>query len=201
MSVPPHPHGRGRRMTRLPNPDPALFPPDLVDFLAQVPQHAAFDLLAHSVSTVRPFLLQGQAQLTGLQLPSRTRELVILTTASTTECDYEFVQHVPISQSEGVSDAVREAIRRKDFDDPALSAHDRAVVGFVAAVVASPTVPDEVFDAVRTYLTDREVVETLQVTGFYWSFGRTCTVLEVDIEAAHGTAVVEASSCYREQPG
>jgi len=30
-------------------------------------------------------------------------------------------------------------------------------------------------------LTEREIVEVLQVAGFYWSFGRVCTVLDVEI--------------------
>jgi len=33
----------------------------------------------------------------------------------------------------------------------------------------------------------------MQVAGFYWSFGRVCTVLEIEVEDDHGTAVVEAS--------
>ena len=104
-------------LARLPYPDRNTFPADLRQFLAQVPQHAAFDMLSHSVSTVQPFLLQGQAQFTGLALPARTRELVILTTATAADCEYEFVQHVPISEAEGVQPSVREAIHRRDFDD------------------------------------------------------------------------------------
>lgn len=60
-------------------------------------------------------------------------------------------------------------------------------------MVAHPRVPDDVFAAVREHLTDREIVEALQVTGFYWSFGRVCTVLDVETEAAHRTAVVATS--------
>jgi alkylhydroperoxidase family enzyme len=180
-------------MARLLSPDTASFPLELREFLAQVPRQAAFDILSHSVSTIRPFLLQGVAQFTALELPARSRELVILTTASMTGCDYEFVQHVPISESAGVHPSVRETIRRKDFQGSALSQHDRAIVTFVAEVVANPRVPDDVFAAVREYLSDREIVEVLQTTGFYWSFARVCTVLDVTVEEAQGTAVVEAS--------
>ena len=70
---------------------------------------------------------------------------------------------------------------------------------FAAEVVARPRVPDDVFTAVRQHLTDREIVETLQVAGFYWSFGRVCTVLDVEIEAAHGTAVVVTSRRMRQE--
>jgi hypothetical protein len=69
-------------VVRLSPPDPEQMPGELRDFLKQVPQHAAFDILSHSVSTVRPFLEQGIAQYTGLELPARSRELVIQTTAT-----------------------------------------------------------------------------------------------------------------------
>jgi alkylhydroperoxidase family enzyme len=180
-------------MARIGKPDERRFPHELQEFMSQIPRHAAFDLLAHSVATVMPFLKQGQAQFAALELPERSRELVVLTAAVFVECEYEFVQHVPISEAAGVTEAVRDAIRRKDLTADVLSDADRALVAFVAAVLGQPTVPDDVFQAVRSYLTDRELVEVLQVTGYYWSFGRLCTVLDVEIEPAHGTEVIEVS--------
>ena len=109
------------------------------------------------------------------------------------QAEYEFVQHVPISESAGVDPEIREAIHRLEFGSPRLSADDRAVVDFTAAVVRDPAVSDEVFDAVHAVLSNREILEAMQVIGFYWSFGRVATVLQVEIEPAHGTAVVEAS--------
>jgi alkylhydroperoxidase family enzyme len=150
-------------------------------------------MMSYSVSTIESFIRQGQAQYTGLELPPRDRELVILTTAAVARAEYEFVQHVPISEAMGVDPAIREAIHREELDSPLLSAHDQAITKFAAAVVRGPFVSDETFAAVRAELSDREIVEALQVIGFYWSFGRVATVLEVEIEAAHGTAVVEAS--------
>ncbi|MGI5141277.1 MULTISPECIES: hypothetical protein [unclassified Streptomyces] len=100
---------------------------------------------------------------------------------------------MPISASCGVPDAVRDAIKRKDFNAPELPDNDRAIVRFVAAVVAAPTVSDEIFSAVKERLTPREILEIMQVTGFYWSFGRVCTVLEVEVENDHGDAVIDAS--------
>jgi alkylhydroperoxidase family enzyme len=180
-------------MARLPYPDRTTFPQELQDFLAKVPEHLNFDMMSYSQSTIEAFILQGQAQYTGLELPPRTRELVILTTAATAEAEYEFVQHVPISEAMGVDPQIREAIHRLDLDSPLLSAHDQAVTKFVAAVVHSPLVDDATFAAVREILSNREIVEVLQVIGYYWSFGRVATVLQVEVEPAHGTAVVEVS--------
>jgi alkylhydroperoxidase family enzyme len=180
-------------MARLPYPDRTTFPQELQDFLAQVPEHLNFDMMSYSVSTIELFIRQGQAQYTGLELSPRDRELVILTTAARTKADYEFIQHVPISEATGVDPALREAIRRQETGSAAIPARDQAIVAFAAAVADGPFVPDEVFAAVRDVLGPREIVEALQVIGFYWSFGRVATVLQVEIEAAHGTAVVQAS--------
>ncbi|MGW5479176.1 carboxymuconolactone decarboxylase family protein [Streptomyces sp. NPDC004008] len=180
-------------MSRLTYPDRQDLPKELREFLDQLPQHAAFDMLSHSQATIEIFLRQGQAQFTQLALSPRDRELTILTTASATDCEYEFTQHVPISASVGVSDAVRDAIERKDFNAPQLPGDDRAIIRFVAAVIAAPTVSDEIFSAVKQRLTPREILEIMQVIGFYWSFGRVCTVLDVEVEKDHGDAVIDAS--------
>jgi alkylhydroperoxidase family enzyme len=183
-------------MARLPYPDRKTFPQELQDFLAQVPEHLNFDMMSYSVSTIELFIRQGQAQYTGLELSPRDRELVILTTAAMIKVEYEFIQHVPISEAMGVDPAIREAIHRQELDSAVIPARDQAIVAFAAAVVDGPLVSNAVFAAVRAVLGPREIVEALQVIGFYWSFGRVATVLEVEIEAAHGTAVVQASQNF-----
>lgn len=45
---------------------------------------------------------------------------------------------------------------------------------------------DEVFEQAREFLTERELVEVLQVVGYYWSFGRISTVLAVEVTKAYG---------------
>jgi alkylhydroperoxidase family enzyme len=180
-------------VSRLPYPDRKAFPQELQDFLATVPEHLNFDMMSYSQATIESFIRQGEAQYTRLELPPRSRELAILTTAAVTRAEYEFVQHVPISEAMGVDPQIRKAIRDQLFDSPLLSADDQAITKFVAAVVRNPTVDDETFAAVRKILSNREIVEVLQVVGFYWSFGRVATVLEVEVEAAHGTAVIAAS--------
>jgi hypothetical protein len=111
---------------RFPYPDRKTFPQELQDFLAQVPEHLNFDMMSYSQSTIESFIRQGEAQYTGLE-PPRLRELVILTTAAVTSAEYEFVQHVPISEAMGVDSRIREAIHKQDFDSALLSADDQAI--------------------------------------------------------------------------
>ena len=109
-------------------------------------------MMSYSESTIKSFIRHGEAQYTGLELPPRSRELIILTTAAVASAEYEFVQHVPISEAMDVDPRIREAIHQQDFDSSLLSADDQAITKFVAAVVRSPTVGDDTFAAVRKIL-------------------------------------------------
>jgi alkylhydroperoxidase family enzyme len=95
-------------------------------------------MMSYSESTIKSFIRHGEAQYTGLELPPRSRELIILTTAAVASAEYEFVQHVPISEAMDVDPRIREAIHQQDFDSSLLSADDQAITKFVAAVVRSP---------------------------------------------------------------
>jgi len=151
---------------RFPYPDRKTFPQELQDFLAQVPEHLNFDMMSYSHSTIESFIRQGEAQYTGLELPPRSGELDILTTAAVASAEHEFVQHVPISEAMGVDPQIREAIHKQDYDSSPLSADDQAITKFAAAVVRSPTVDDDIFAAVRKILSNREIVEACRSSGF-----------------------------------
>ncbi|MEV0471731.1 carboxymuconolactone decarboxylase family protein [Streptomyces prunicolor] len=168
-------------MTRLQDPDPNDVPEDVARFLADFPPDPMFKMLTHSPSTVRPFIGLAQALYTSLELPVRERELAILTVAEGVRCDFVFTQHVPLSRNAGVDDATRELIKNGDHTHPALSKHDRAVIQLAAEVVAGPRVSDEVFAAAGEFLSARELVELLHVCGYYWTFCRLCTALDVQL--------------------
>ncbi|GAX57460.1 carboxymuconolactone decarboxylase family protein [Streptomyces olivochromogenes] len=168
-------------MTRLRDPDPNDIPEDVARFLADFPPDPMFRMLAHSPSTVQPFIGLAQALYTSLELPVRARELAILTVAEGVRCDFVFTQHVPLSRNAGVDDATRELIKNGDHVNSALSKHDRAVIQFAAEVVAGPRVSDEVFAAAGEFLSSRELVELLHLCGYYWTFSRLCTVLDVQL--------------------
>jgi alkylhydroperoxidase family enzyme len=168
-------------MSRLPDPDPQTIPANVEDFLTQFPPDAMFKMLTHSVSTVQPFIGLAQAIYTSLQLPIRTREVVILTVADAVECDFVFTQHIPISEAAGVDQDLRRLIRRRDHANPTMSEPDRTIVQFATEVVTQPRVSDATFAAARALLTAREVVELLHVCGYYWTFSRICTTLDVDL--------------------
>jgi alkylhydroperoxidase family enzyme len=173
-------------MPRLTDPDPAAFPAEVREFLTSLPPDPMVKMMSHSAGTVMPFVQLARAQFTALELPGRSRELVILTVAEYTDSTFVAAQHDPISRAAGVDERTRQLIRDRQLDSPELSPSDRVLLRFTAEVVRSPRVRDELFVLARAFLTDRELVEVLQVIGYYWSFGRISTVLDVEVTKVYG---------------
>ncbi|MEH1165295.1 hypothetical protein V6V47_07900 [Micromonospora sp. CPCC 205539] len=184
-------------MPRLADPDPSAAPDDVRDFLSTLPPDPLVKMLAHSVGTVKPFVQLARTQFTALELPARSREIVILTVAEWTDCEFETAQHAPMSEEAGVDQRTRDIISGRDLDSPHLSPYDRTLIRFAAEVVQRPRVADDLFDQVRQFLTEREIVEVLQVVGYYWSFGRVCTVLNVELTKVYADGQVSAPDTDR----
>jgi alkylhydroperoxidase family enzyme len=179
-------------MARIGYPRREAIPDDLACMLDEMPRHAPIDMLAHSPEVARKFLRLAQAQFTALELPLRDRELLILAMAAQVGCEYEYRQHIPISEAAGVDPSLRESIWESTVEESKLPARERALLAFVGAVVHSPFVEEGRFADARQNFTEREIVEMLQLIGFYWGLGRLCTVLDVDIETATDLTSVNA---------
>jgi alkylhydroperoxidase family enzyme len=143
-------------------------------------------MLSYSGGTVKPFVQLAKAQFTSLELPARSRELVILTVAEYTASTFVAAQHDPIALAAGVGERTRQLIRDRHLDSPELSRADRALICLTAEIVQRPRVSDEIFQQAHEFLTDRELVEVLQLTGYYWTFGRISTVLDVEVTKVYG---------------
>jgi alkylhydroperoxidase family enzyme len=143
-------------------------------------------MLSQSASTVKPFVQLAKTLLTSLELPARSRELVILTVAEYTASTFVAAQHEPMAAAAGVGERIRQLIRDRQLGSPELSPADRALIRLTAEVVQRPRVPGEILQQAREFLTDRELVEVLQVTGYYWTFGRISTVLDVEVTKVYG---------------
>jgi alkylhydroperoxidase family enzyme len=162
--------------------------------LDQMPRHAPVDMLAHSPQVAEQALRVAHAQFTSLELSTRNRELVILTVAARERCEYEYTQHVPASEAAGVDPALREAIWRRDVGAESLTDEDRALLAFVGVVLDRPDASETDVAGARRHFSDREIVEILQLIGFYWGLGRLCTVLDLEIDTPDGLTSLEALS-------
>jgi alkylhydroperoxidase family enzyme len=179
-------------MAKIPFPNRGDAPADLSVMLDQMPAMAPVDMLAHSPALARQFLLLARAQFTTLELTARHREILILTVAAHVECEYEYEQHIPISQDAGVSPALREAIWTGKLDTGEIDSQDHALIEFVRDVLQAPFVSEPAMAAIGSRFSAREIVEILHLTGFYWGFGRLCTVLDIEIETPDGLTSIDA---------
>ncbi|ODR10128.1 hypothetical protein BHQ21_03245 [Mycobacterium sherrisii] len=112
--------------------------------------------------------------------------MAILTVAGCCDCEYIAAQHEPMAATAGLSDTERAAIARKDFVGSDLTPLDRTVAEFVTAVIGAPRVSDRLFDQARGALTDREIIEVLQICGYYWCLARVATILDLKPTTIYG---------------
>lgn len=178
-------------MARLPYPSRDAMPVDTAHLLNKLPRNNITEMFAHAHPLAEPFLRMAQAQFTALELSDRQRELLILAVSGLVECDYEYVQHIPIVAAAGIDAELRDRVRGGEFDAPD-DPGERALLALVAAVVRAPRITDEVFATTRRHLTDRQIVEVLQLVGFYWGIGRMATILELELDIAEGLESITA---------
>jgi alkylhydroperoxidase family enzyme len=138
--------------------------------------------LLHSASLARGWnslmgAIRGQTQLDGA-----LRELVILRVAVLNRAPYEFGQHAPVALAEGLSQAQVDAVR--DWQGSALfDARQRDVLAYADAMTLQVQVPQQLFDALRAHLSDREVVELTATVAGYNMVSRFLEALQIEIES------------------
>jgi 4-carboxymuconolactone decarboxylase len=181
-------------LARIPYPDSDQAPDPVREALAALPPLNIFRMLSHAESAFRPFLRFGGAILGDLRLDPKLRELAILQVAAQSDAEYEWVQHVAIGLAVGLTEDQMAAVRRGAIDsDASLSDTDRAVLRFAAEVIDGPRVSDETFAAVSRSLSPREIVELLLTIGNYLMLARVMTTLELELDAAVGSQVIDAA--------
>jgi 4-carboxymuconolactone decarboxylase len=169
-------------MARIPYIEPEQAPEPIREVFEVAPPLNIFKTLAHAETAFRPFMRFGGAILTKLALDPVLRELAILQVARQAEAEYEWVQHVAIGQSVGITDEQIAALEGGDVEAAVFDDVQQAVLVFTREVVASPRVADKTYESLKQHLSDREVVELLMTIGDYWMLARVMTVLEVDVE-------------------
>lgn len=166
-------------MARIPYADPSALPADLQEWHAKLPPDShLFLMVAHAEATAGTLMQLGLQQITQLELPARLRELAANATAAVLGADYLRVRHIP--PGDPITAAERDALYRGDHSG--FRGVDLAVLTFATAVARGLPVDDATFAPVRAELTDREIVELLQVVGYYWMFAQFANVLAINAE-------------------
>jgi len=111
-------------------------------------------------------------------VPQRLRELAILCVGQHWRADYEWFAHAKITASQGVPQAVIDAIGQAqtplfDADD------DRYVHDFVRVLLRDGHVPDAIYAPVQALLGDKGAVELTGLVGYYSLLAMQLNVFEV----------------------
>ena len=120
------------------------------------------------------------------------RELAILACGACFQAPYEAAQHRPISRAVGVTSQQRAALAARRWNAGCFTPAQQALLAFVAAVAATPAVPDAAFNAIRRYYSDRQVVEVITLTGNYFLIARLTTILDIPLDPRADDAVLHA---------
>ena len=143
--------------------------------------------LAHNPDAMLSTLKLGNSLLTKSELSPKLRELVILRVAKLAGSDYEWAQHYPVALEAGVSREQTEAISNWQ-ESEAFSDTERAVLKYTDEVAKNVKVPDETFDALKQYLSERNIVELTLSIAYWGLIARILVPLQVDIDVSTATS-------------
>jgi len=166
--------------------------PELAPLIAQVKAERGgrflnlYRVLANSPGVCAGWLhlfteLRNKAKLSG-----RIREIATMRIAILNGADYEYQAHVPFALQEGLSqtqiDGLHDWRAKKDLYE----ARDIAVLAYTDSMTRDIHVPDDVYDAVRPFFDDREMVDLTATIGGYNMVSRFLEALQMHPEHDHG---------------
>jgi alkylhydroperoxidase family enzyme len=176
-------------MARLPYLTADNAPDAVAGTLGKVPPLHVFSLVAHAESVFRPWLHFSGALLNTLELDPALRELAILQVGRHA-ARYEWVQHVPIAMSTGITEDEISALDDGVLDD--FSPVRRAVLEYVAAFIDGQ-VDDDLHAGIAEHLSDRQMMELCLVAGHYLMLARTMSAMEIDPDPPAGPDAILGS--------
>ena len=142
-----------------------------------------YAMLLHSPEAGRRVAALGDyLRLDGVLTP-RQREVAILAVARAFDCAFEWAAHEPTARAAGLPKATITTIGRGEAPD-ALAPEDAAIVRFVRELLDTRRVAPETFDALRTHLGDRGVIEMATHIGLYVLFACVLSATDLQPEAA-----------------
>jgi alkylhydroperoxidase family enzyme len=140
-----------------------------------------FRALAHTPNLLRRFLQLGAELRHKTALDPKLRELAICTVGMVTDAQYEFVHHWNLARSVGVPREQLEALG--DWEkSPKFSDHERAVIRYAVEATGNVRVADATWNALKTFLDTRRLMELVQNVAFYNMVVRVLVPVGVELE-------------------
>jgi len=121
-----------------------------------------------------------QAVRTQTSLPAAVRELAIARIAVLNHAPYEWAHHAPLALAAGVSQRGLDVISRKEarVGSEGLDEREWAVVMYADAMTRDVEVPADVFQELRRWFDEREVVELTVTVAAYNAVSRILVALD-----------------------
>ncbi len=160
-------------------------PEELRGLLSKLPPLNIYRLLAHTPNVVQLLTLSGMSMFQA-EIDQRLRELAILRVAHLTGSRYEWIQHVALARSVGVSEAQVEAVPR-GADAEVFTEVERLVLRFTDEMTENVKVSTPTFEALARHLNPRCLMELSLAIGIYAMLARIMETFEVDLEPTAGT--------------
>jgi len=127
--------------------------------------------------------VRWQTKLDGL-----TRELVIIRIGYVTRVQYVLAQHVPTyALQEGLTLEQCDALAEWQ-SSPLFDARQRAILAYTDAMTRDIQVAAPVFDALRPYFTEQQIVELTVLIGTYNMHTRVLQALDIPLERPAGAS-------------
>jgi 4-carboxymuconolactone decarboxylase len=140
-----------------------------------------FRALAHAPEGLRRLAALGEYVRFRSQLSARVRELVTLATAGANRCQYEWVQHVPLARTAGLSEAEMAALAARRVPD-GLTGSERAAVAYALELARDRRVSEATFATLHAHFDARQITELTLVVAHYTALGLALNAFDVDLE-------------------
>jgi 4-carboxymuconolactone decarboxylase len=139
-----------------------------------------FKALANNPAVMDKVAAVGEYMRFQSKLDPQLRELAILTTAQEMRCVYEWTAHYTIAEKLGVPGKLLASLGTPSIErEPApLGAELR----FARLVARGDDVDDATFEAVKSHLGDRGVIELIGLVGYYGMLARLLNTLRVPLD-------------------
>lgn len=142
------------------------------------PANLVRGLLRTTPDIAKGYLTLGKG-LSSSPLSPKLREMTILRVGILSGSNYEWMQHINIASSVGVSEKEIAAVRSGEYQG--LNAHEATLLHFVDEVVAKPKAT-ETFDATLAALGEQGLATVTLLVGHYMMTARFLETLAIDLD-------------------
>ena len=164
--------------------------PELADLIAKLRGGrrgrllSFYRMLLHSPAVAESWFEHVGATRWKTELDGATRELVIIRIGLLNRVEYVVKAHVPgYALEEGLTLAQCDALAAWEAS-PLFTGLQRAALAYTDAMTLAVQVPPPVFDELRRWFSERQIVELTVLIGTYNMHTRVLQALEVDAEPA-----------------